>query len=134
MLKLFSKSTNAERRMCMPRDEIACSATLRAGNAFHRVHLSDVTRKGCKVVVDAPLKAGEAVQIALEAFHSLGGTIRWYQKGLAGIEFSRPLSDAAVLGWKQAMAKARTEQQQQLQAAKQRRNFLGEQLGPDRLI
>lgn len=133
MLRLFSKPTPAGPRPRAKRDSIECSATVCAGNAFHRVKLCDVSKSGCKVAVTAPLPIGERVQIALEAFHSLGGTVRWCRNGMAGIEFARTLNDAALATWRDALEKARSAPPPP--TSKFRRNFLGERIrGKEQMI
>ena len=112
-----------------PRDDMECSATLCAGNAFHRVHLCDVSRNGCKIFLTDARHRGERVQIALEAYHSLGGTIRWHRDGKAGIQFARPLTDAQLVTWKNAVKQARARV---AAARKPRRNFWGEPVGGER--
>jgi hypothetical protein len=106
-----------------PRDDIECRATLCTGEVFLRVQLCDVSRNGCKILVETPQVAGERVQIALEAFHSLGGTIRWYRKGKAGIQFIRPMSDTDLATWTNALARARVHGRNRGDI---RRNFWGE--------
>jgi hypothetical protein len=124
MLKFFSKAAApAGPKPRAPRDEFECSATVCAGGAFHRARLCDVSASGCKIALAHPLPPGERIQIALEAYHSLGGTVRWCREGMAGIQFGRPLSDAVLLTWKDAVAKARNAPPP---APKRRRNFLGE--------
>src|SRR4051812_33064092 len=130
MLKLFSKAKppGSGPRPRAPRDNIACSATLCAGNAFHRVQLCDVSSSGCKIIVSQPLVAGEKVQIALQSFHSLSGTVRWCREGSAGIQFARPLSDAGLAGWKHAIANGPDEPEVVDEGPKRKRNFLGERM------
>ena len=101
MLKLFSKSGGRQKRA--PRDAIKCTATIRIDNAFLRAQLHDVSASGCKVALDDALEPGKFIQIALESYHSLGAQIRWYREGFAGIQFIRPLSDAALSNWKRAV-------------------------------
>ena len=126
MLRLFSKpKPEPGPRPRAARDEIACSATLCDGKKFHRVKLCDVSKSGCKVRLPTPIQAGERVQIALEAYHSLGGTIRWCREGMAGIQFARPMSEAALLTWRNAIAAARP-QQGEFAPPGLRKNFLGE--------
>ena len=128
VLKIFSKPEPAGPRPRAPRDDFECSATICDGQSFHRVRLCDVSSSGCKIALLQPLVPGERVQIALQAYHSLGGTIRWCRDGMAGIQFSRPLNDSALQTWKSAVSKARTEPPQ---GPKRRRNFLGEAIAPD---
>ena len=125
MLKLFSKpKAPVGPKPRAVRDAIACSATVRAGNAFHRGQLKDVSQSGCKLALAQPIPAGETVQVALQAYHSLGGTIRWCRDGMVGIQFHRPLTDAALATWKGALTRASSGEQ----AAGEgwRKNFLGE--------
>lgn len=136
MLRLFPKTTpptvpvaeepeahrQRVRKPRPPRDDIECSATLCAGGAFHRVRLIDVSKHGCKFLVDQPRWVGERVQIALEAYHSLGGVIRWYRDGRAGLQFARQLTDAQLVTWKNALTSARAR----AKARRVRRNFWGE--------
>jgi hypothetical protein len=131
MLKLFSKAktaTSSGPRPRAPRDNIACSATLCAGNAFLRVHLCDVSSSGCKIDVPHPIAVGEKVQIALQSFHSLSGTVRWCREGTAGIQFARPLSDAGLKGWKDAIANGPAAPEVVDDGPKRKRNFLGERM------
>jgi hypothetical protein len=107
---------------------LECSATLCTGQAFHRVRLIDVSKSGCKITVPHALEAGKSVQIALEAYHSLGATVRWCREGSAGLQFSRPLGDTALVLWKKAVVEARA--QPAMPADKRRRNFLGELIAP----
>jgi hypothetical protein len=134
MLKFFRRQAIEEPQPLAapraPRHEVECSATLCADNAFHRARLCDVSRSGCKVRVAQPRRAGERVQIALEAHQSLGGTIRWYREGKAGIQFARPLSDTQLAMWKKALAVSR---EREANGPHWRRNFWGELVeGSDR--
>ena len=112
------------RRPRPPRDDIECSATLCAGGAFHRVQLIDVSKHGCKIFVDQTRWSGERIQIALEHYHSLGGVVRWWKDGRAGIQFARQLTDAQLVTWKNAVAIARAR----ARTRKTRRNFWGEEV------
>jgi hypothetical protein len=136
MLKIFRKEATSRPaaiddgprslRPRPPRDDIECSATLCAANAFHRVHLCDVSKHGCKIFIDEPRYAGERVQIALQAYHSLGGTIRWYRDGKAGLQFARQLTEMELVTWKNAVRQARSRA---VEAKRPRRNFWGEPVG-----
>jgi hypothetical protein len=129
MLKLYAKPARSdagdrhEPRPRPPRDDIQCSATLCAGNAFHRCILIDVSRHGCKILVPHQHVPGERVQIALEAYHSLGATIRWYKDGRAGVQFANQLSEFQLVAWKNAVLSAR---ERDLERKQGRKNFWGE--------
>ena len=135
MLKFFRKAvTEAPASAPGPaprarREEIECSATLCAGNAFYRARLCDVSKTGCKIRVARPMLPGDKVQIALEAHQSLGGTIRWCRDGRAGIQFARQLGDFELLNWRAALADAREKEAQGVAKP----NFWGELVeGPQR--
>ena len=129
MMKLFGKpSPPPGPKPRAPRDVLQCSATLCTGEAFHRVRLIDVSKSGCKITVPHALESGKTVQIALEAYHSLAATIRWCREGTAGLQFSRPLGDTALVLWKKALSETRS--QPSLPPDKRRRNFLGELIAP----
>ena len=124
MLKMFSKTkAPSGPRPRAARDAIACTATVRAGNAFHRAQLQDVSQSGCKLALSQRLEPGENVQVALQAYHSLGGTIRWCRGGMVGVQFARPLSDTALATWKEALTERHA---QEFGSGVRRRNFLGE--------
>jgi hypothetical protein len=124
MLKLFSK--NGGKRKRAPRDAIKCTATIRVENAFLRAQLHDVSASGCKVALEEPQEAGQFVQIALENYHSLGATVRWWREGFAGIQFIRPLSDAALSKWKRAVVNGTPKDVVGIKDADKRRDFWGE--------
>jgi hypothetical protein len=128
MLKSYARPTKPEGqgqrepRPRPPRDDIACSATLCASNAFHRCWLIDVSRHGCKIHVAQQRMPGERVQIALEAFHSLGATVRWFKDGRAGVQFANQLSEGQLKRWKEAVLAARDRDH----GFARRKNFWGE--------
>jgi hypothetical protein len=130
MLKLFSKRAAApQHKQRAPRDPMRCSATICVEDGFHRAELSDISKSGCKVTLDAPQPPGRTVQIALENFHSLSGTVRWCRDGVAGIQFSNPLSDAALAKWKHAIATGKPTDGGAPSRPRGRRDFWGNRLG-----
>ena len=130
MLKLFSKRAAAPKlKERAPRDTMRCSATICVEDGFHRAELSDISKSGCKVTLDAPQPPGRTIQIALENFHSLSGTVRWYRDGVAGIQFSNPLSDAALAKWKHAIATGKPTDGDAPSGPRGRRDFWGDKLG-----
>ena len=131
MLKLFSKRASAapKHKERAPRDAMRCSATICVEDGFHRAELSDISKSGCKVALDAPQPPGRTIQIALENFHSLSGTVRWYRDGVAGIQFSNPLSDAALAKWKHAIATGKPTDGDAPSGPRGRRDFWGDKLG-----
>ena len=98
--KAKGDGTKAGYRARPPRKEMSCSATLVADNRFYRAKLLNVSHRGCRVLMEGGTRpAAERVQIALEAFHSLGGAIRWFKDGEMGIEFTTPLSEHMFEKW-----------------------------------
>ncbi len=92
-----------------PRNDMSCSATLVANNRFYRAELLNVSHGGCKVrSLEGPLGAGTRVQIALEAFHSLSGIVRWSNENEFGMQFSTPISDYLLGKWNAQLEKARS--------------------------
>ena len=126
MLKFFSKAPPPGPKPRAPRDQFECTATIRAGEAYHSARICDVSASGCKIALEHPLAPGAQIQIALEAYHSLGAIVRWYRDGLAGIQFNAPLSDSILLTWKDAVSKERAAPP--ALAPRRARNFLGEKL------
>jgi hypothetical protein len=124
MLKFFSRDGGQKKRA--PRDRIKCSATLRINDRFHRAELHDVSASGCKIALEEPQNPGQFVQIALENFHSLGGSVRWCRDGLAGIQFIRPLSDAALSKWKRAVVNSTGKEEALPRHDGLRRDFWGD--------
>jgi hypothetical protein len=89
---------------------VSCSATILSDNRFYRASLLDISLGGCRAGTEASLAAGVTVQIALEAFHSLGGKVRWCRDGEIGIQFSRPIGDHVLAKWKGQLEAARDEE------------------------
>ena len=125
MLKLFSKVPVGKPKRA-PRDEMRCSATLCINNRFFRVQLRDVSASGCKVALEEEQRPGQTLQVALESFHSLGGTVRWWREGLAGIQFHHPLSDYALSRWKKAVVNGTPTDVSGPRDSEIRRDFWGE--------
>lgn len=86
-----------------PRDPLSCSATIVANNRFYRATLLNISRAGCRARVRGNLQPDQGVQIALEAFHSLSGTVRWSKGEEVGIQFTRPLSDFILAKWQREL-------------------------------
>ena len=107
---MFGKSNKEARpghRPRPPRAEMSCSATIVANNRFYRASLLNISHEGCRARIGAPLQPGEGVQIALEAFHSLGGSVRWYKEGEIGIRFTNPISSHMLGKWRQQLEDGR---------------------------
>ncbi len=98
-----STATAAKYRPRPPRDPLTCSATIVANNRFYRASLLNISHAGCRARVQESLEAGESVQIALEAFHSLSGRVRWADGDELGIQFTRPLSDFILAKWQREL-------------------------------
>jgi hypothetical protein len=88
-----------------PRNAMSCSATIVADNRFYRASLLNVSHGGCRARVVGQFRPGQNVQIALEAFHSLSGTVRWTKDDELGIQFTRPISSPVLGKWQKELAK-----------------------------
>jgi hypothetical protein len=86
---------------------MSCSATIVANNLFYRASLLNISHEGCRARIGAPLRSGESVQIALEAFHSLSGSVRWYKEGQVGIRFTNRISNPILAKWKAQLEEER---------------------------
>lgn len=83
----------------MPRVEVRCPATLRAGAQIHRVTTLDVSQGGAKVALDAALAEGSDVVLSMEGFHSLQGVLRWCDGGSGGVTFNSVVPWPSLVRW-----------------------------------
>ena len=83
----------------LPRVEIDCLATLRAGASVYGVSTRDISQGGIKIETDEPLEEGQEVVLTLERFRSLHGTVRWYQDGICGIAFNQVVPFRELMTW-----------------------------------
>lgn len=72
--------------------------TCEVGGATTHDRLCDLSRYGCKLHhADATLVKGMAVEFTLIGDIEISGIVRWVDGEIAGIEFEKPLSRAAVM-------------------------------------
>lgn len=60
------------------------------GDRFEAV-VTDISREGCQLRTDAPLKVGDAVVVKHEVLGTLPAEVRWACAGRAGLQFARSL-------------------------------------------
>lgn len=60
------------------------------GARFEAV-VTDISKEGCQLRTDAPLKAGDSVVLKHEVLGTLPAEVRWACAGRAGLQFSRSL-------------------------------------------
>jgi hypothetical protein len=78
-------------------DRIALSGEVglrRAGVKPFRVHVFDVSASGCKIEFIELPTLGERVWVKFDRLEALGGSVRWVEGHIGGVEFERPLHDA----------------------------------------
>lgn len=83
----------------LPRVEIDCLATLRAGAHLYGVSTRDISQGGVKVETDQPLEEGLAVVLTLDGFRPVEGVVRWYQDGVGGIAFNQVIPFRELMAW-----------------------------------
>jgi hypothetical protein len=88
------------------RDSVSCSATILTDERFFPCQLRDVSSGGCRIALSNPFPVGQPIRIALEEFHSLGGTVRWCRDGEAGIQFTNPIGDYTLRKWQMALERS----------------------------
>ena len=82
-----------------PRLEVSCGATVRIGRLYHTVEVRDISLGGMKVALRDWQCAGKDVVVTIESFRSIRGRVRWYEGGLAGIVFDKPLGFDELAAW-----------------------------------
>lgn len=51
------------------------------------VHLTDLSKEGCRVDSDEPLRIGESLRLNVEHFEGVAASVRWSLFGTAGLRF-----------------------------------------------
>ena len=83
----------------MPRIEVDCLASIRAGADIHRVVVRDVSQGGIKVATEKALGIGEDVMVSLAGLAPVAGVVRWSDSGCYGVTFNRVLPLPLLVGW-----------------------------------
>ncbi len=60
------------------------------GDRFEAI-VTDISKEGCQLRTEAPLKAGDSVVLKHEVLGTLPAEVRWACAGRAGLQFSRSL-------------------------------------------
>lgn len=87
---------NAERRRA-PRVDFGRPGTVRIGDDLPvEALVSDLTREGCRLVVDAALAPGQEVQVGIAHLGLIAGQVVWQGTYGYGCKFNVPLASGAV--------------------------------------
>ena len=86
----------------LPRVEIDCLATLRAGARTYGVSTRDISQGGIKIDIDERLDEGQPAVLTLEGFRAVEGVVRWYQDGVCGIAFNQVIPFRELMTWLRA--------------------------------
>jgi hypothetical protein len=66
-------------------------------SAISRTSILDLSCHGCSLTMgENTLHSGEFIMIRLEGAEAIRGIVRWIRDGEAGVEFLRPLDQAAL--------------------------------------
>lgn len=82
----------------MPRIRVSCPVGLIVGEVRQQATLADISQGGVKLSTDM-LRAGEAVQVAVQGLDPRRGIVRWTQRGCAGVSFLNPIPFDALARW-----------------------------------
>ncbi len=93
-----SADASGSRRPRMPRIEVDCFASVRAGARTYRARTLDVSQGGVKLQVDAELQPGEVV-VAMSGFRPIHGVVRWCDGAVAGIAFNQVIPLGELIPW-----------------------------------
>lgn len=81
-----------------PRLQIQCQVELSTDEGLIVTNLLDVSQRGLKIGVSA-LKAGAEVTVRLPEFPPQTAIVRWVNRGMAGLNFIRPLDFGMLAVW-----------------------------------
>ena len=101
VIEILSTSMQGPRPR-MPRIEVSCFATLRAGASTYRMRACDISQGGLKLIGETVIPVASDIVVSLPGLEPQRGVVRWNEGGQIGITFNRllPLSD--LVGWLQA--------------------------------
>ena len=92
-----TSSPDKETRRREDRVPVKANALMAGAKSIGRTSILDLSCHGCNLTTgDTGLHPGEFVMIRLEGTEALRGIVRWIRDGEAGIEFLRPLYQAAL--------------------------------------
>ena len=92
-----SRARNHAERRSAPRVDFGRPGTLRIGDAPPvEVSVSDLTREGCRLLIDATLEPGQKVQVGIAHLGLTAGQIVWHGAYGYGCKFDVPLAPGAV--------------------------------------
>ena len=59
----------------------------RSDQSWVRVHMTNLSYDGCKLLTDHPLDIGETVQLVMPRMQPINAQVRWTTGGEAGVRF-----------------------------------------------
>lgn len=83
----------------MPRIEVDCVASIRAGADVHRMVARDVSQGGIKIETEIELGVGDGVIVTLPGLEPIAGVVRWSDSGCYGVTFNRVIPLPELVGW-----------------------------------
>lgn len=83
----------------MPRIEVRCTATFRAGASVHHVPVCDVSQGGVKLEGELPAALDCEVIVSLPGLAPQAGVVRWGGGDHFGVTFNRLLSLGELVEW-----------------------------------
>lgn len=85
-------NAGAERRITARHDFIGCTVTIATRAGHFTLNLKDISRTGLCGLTDAPLAAGEMVQLLFKDADPLPAEICWIRRAFIGARFPEPLN------------------------------------------
>lgn len=83
----------------MPRVEIDCPASVRAGATVYRLRACDVSQGGVKLVGELPDEVATDVTVTLPGLAPQLASLRWNSGGHCGLTFNRLLALSELVDW-----------------------------------
>jgi len=100
VLALLTSSEDGPRPR-MPRIEVNCTASVRAGANVHRTRAVDISQGGLKVEFRGALQAKAEVVVSIAGLDPHHGVVRWSADGTYGIAFNRVIPLPVLVSWLQ---------------------------------
>lgn len=92
-----SHEGNSAERRGEPRSSLGRPGTMRIGDAGSiEASITDLTREGCRLIVDIDLAPGQEVQVGIAHLGLIAGRIVWHGEHGYGCQFDTPLLPGAV--------------------------------------
>ena len=92
-------NTIVGQRPRMPRIEVDCYATIRAGATVFRVKVADISQGGIKICHEARIAPDSDVVVTVTGLPTAAGVLRWNEADYSGITFNALLPLPQLMGW-----------------------------------